>query len=53
MTLAWAAAGFGLPHDAESYVAACVVPVLALPLILRVAVALRQAVSQTAKRRTT
>lgn len=42
VTLAWAAAGFGLPQAAESYVAACVVPVLALPLILRGFLSLRR-----------
>jgi arsenite transporter len=35
VTLAWAAAGFGLPPLAEGYVAACVIPVLALPLIIK------------------
>jgi ACR3 family arsenite transporter len=31
----WAAASFGLPPLAEGYVAACVIPVLALPLIVK------------------
>jgi ACR3 family arsenite transporter len=31
----WAAASFGLPPLAEGYVAACVIPVLALPLIIK------------------
>jgi hypothetical protein len=35
VTLVWAAAGFGLPSLAEGYVAACVIPVLALPLIVK------------------
>jgi predicted Na+-dependent transporter len=36
VTLAWAAAGFALPPLAEGYIAACVVPVLAIPLIVKV-----------------
>jgi ACR3 family arsenite transporter len=40
VTLAWAAASFGLPPLAEGYVAACVIPVLALPLIVRLCTAL-------------
>jgi hypothetical protein len=40
VTLAWAAASFGLPPLAEGYVAACVIPVLALPLIVRLCLAL-------------
>ncbi len=40
VTLAWAAASFGLPPLAEGYVAACVIPVLALPLIVKLCVAL-------------
>jgi ACR3 family arsenite transporter len=35
VTLVWAAASFGLPPLAEGYVAACVIPVLALPLIIK------------------
>jgi predicted Na+-dependent transporter len=35
VTLVWAAASFGLPSLAEGYVAACVIPVLALPLIVK------------------
>ncbi|MDH2404272.1 hypothetical protein QCM77_30605 [Bradyrhizobium sp. SSUT18] len=35
VTLVWAAASFGLPSVAEGYVAACVIPVLALPLIIK------------------
>jgi ACR3 family arsenite transporter len=40
VTLAWAAASFGLPPLAEGYVAACVIPVLALPLIVKLGLAL-------------
>jgi arsenite transporter len=40
VTLAWAAASFGLPPLAEGYVAACVIPVLALPLIVRLCIRL-------------
>jgi ACR3 family arsenite transporter len=40
VTLAWAAASFGLPSLAEGYVAACVIPVLALPIIVRLCVRL-------------
>jgi arsenite transporter len=40
VTLAWAAASFGLPALAEGYVAACVIPVLALPLIVKLCLAL-------------
>jgi hypothetical protein len=40
VTLAWAAASFGLPPLAEGYVAACVIPVLALPLLVRFCLAL-------------
>ncbi len=35
VTLAWAAAGASLPAAAEAYVAACVLPVLALPLAVK------------------
>jgi hypothetical protein len=35
VTLVWAATSFGLPPLAEGYVAACVIPVLALPLIIK------------------
>ena len=35
VTLVWAAASFGLPSLAEGYVAASVIPVLALPLIIK------------------
>jgi hypothetical protein len=35
VTLVWAAASFGLPPLAEGYVAACVIPVLALPHITK------------------
>jgi arsenite transporter len=38
VTLAWAAASFGLTPLAEGYVAACVIPVLALPLIIRLCI---------------
>lgn len=40
VTLARAAASFGLPPLAEGYVAACVIPVLALPLIVKLGAAL-------------
>jgi arsenite transporter len=40
VTLAWAAASFGLPPLAEGYVAACVIPVLALPLIVKLSTGL-------------
>jgi hypothetical protein len=39
VTLAWAAASLTLPDLAEGYVAACVVPVLALPLIIKMSLA--------------
>jgi len=35
VTLAWAAAGATLPATTEAYVAACVLPVLALPLAIK------------------
>lgn len=35
VTLAWAASSLALPPQAEGYLAACVVPVLALPLIIK------------------
>lgn len=35
VTLVWAATSFGLPPLAEGYVAACVIPVLGLPLIIK------------------
>ncbi len=35
VTLAWAAAGSALPAATEAYVAACVLPVLALPLAIK------------------
>ncbi len=41
VTLVWAAASFGLPSLAEGYVAACVIPVLALPLIIKLCLRLR------------
>jgi arsenite transporter len=40
VTLAWAAGGFTLPTLAQEYLAACVIPVLALPLVVKVALAL-------------
>ncbi|MGY4629131.1 hypothetical protein [Bradyrhizobium sp. USDA 4486] len=40
VTLAWAAASFGLPPLTEGYVAVCVIPVLALPLIIKLGAAL-------------
>jgi hypothetical protein len=39
VTLAWAAAGSTLPMATEAYVAACVLPVLALPLAIKGALA--------------
>jgi arsenite transporter len=39
VTLAWASASLALPQLAEGYVAACVVPVLALPLVIKVSLA--------------
>ncbi|QPF95190.1 hypothetical protein IC761_14295 [Bradyrhizobium commune] len=48
VTLAWAAASFGLPPLAEGYVAACVIPVLALPLIVRLCVTLPPLVNRFA-----
>ncbi len=41
VTLAWAAAGSTLPLATEAYVAACVLPVLALPLSVKTVIALR------------
>jgi len=41
VTLAWAAAGSTLPPATEAYVAACVLPVLALPLAVKGAIAAR------------
>jgi predicted Na+-dependent transporter len=41
VTLAWAAAGSTLPMATEAYVAACVLPVLALPLAVRGVMAAR------------
>src|ERR1700726_1871702 len=49
VTLAWAAASFGLPPLAEGYVAACVVPVLALPLIVKLGIALPSLISRFAR----
>ena len=46
VTLAWAAASFGLPPLAEGYVAACVIPVLALPLIVKLGIALPPLISR-------
>jgi ACR3 family arsenite transporter len=46
VTLAWAAASFGLPPLAEGYVAACVIPVLALPLIVKLCLALPAVVNR-------
>jgi ACR3 family arsenite transporter len=40
VTLAWAVSGFGLPPLSEGYLAACVVPVLALPLIVNLSLRL-------------
>ena len=40
VTLAWAAGGFILPAPAQEYLAACVIPVLALPLVVNAALAL-------------
>jgi predicted Na+-dependent transporter len=41
VTLAWAAAGSTLPVATEAYVAACVIPVLALPLAIKSVLAVR------------
>jgi len=41
VTLAWAAAGSTLPMATEAYVAACVLPVLALPLAIKSVLAVR------------
>jgi hypothetical protein len=41
VTLAWAAAGSTLPVATEAYVAACVLPVLALPLAIKSVLAVR------------
>ena len=46
VTLAWAAASFGLPPLTEGYVAACVIPVLALPLIVRFGITLTSFISR-------
>ncbi|MET0407649.1 MAG: hypothetical protein ABW006_04705 [Hyphomicrobium sp.] len=40
VTLTWAAASSGLPALVEGFVAACVIPVLALPLLVKMGVAL-------------
>jgi predicted Na+-dependent transporter len=40
VTLAWAAGGFTLPAPAQEYLAACVIPVLMLPLVVKGALAL-------------
>ena len=39
VTLAWAVAGSSLPWDAQAYLATCVIPILALPLLLKLALA--------------
>ncbi|MGY2051978.1 hypothetical protein [Methylobacterium sp. JK268] len=41
VTLAWAAAGTTLAAPSEAYIAACVIPVLSLPLVLKSTFALR------------
>lgn len=41
VTLAWAAAGTTLPAPSEGYMAACVIPVLSLPLVLETALRIR------------
>jgi arsenite transporter len=46
VTLAWAAASLALPDLAEGYVAACVVPVLALPLVIKASLAAAAFVSR-------
>lgn len=40
VTLAWAAGGFILPALAQEYLAACVIPVLVLPLVVKAVLAL-------------
>jgi arsenite transporter len=47
VTLAWAAASFGLPPLTEGYVAACVIPVLALPMLVRLGVTLTSFISRS------
>ncbi|WP_050783472.1 hypothetical protein [Methylobacterium nodulans] len=41
VTLAWAAAGATLAPEGEAYIAACAIPILSLPLLLKTAFALR------------
>jgi arsenite transporter len=40
VTLAWAAAGSSLSSFTEAYIAACVIPILSLPLVIKVSSAL-------------
>jgi ACR3 family arsenite transporter len=37
VTLAWAVAGSSLPWEAQAYLAVCVIPILALPLLIKLA----------------
>jgi ACR3 family arsenite transporter len=41
VTLAWAVAGASLPAQGEAYIAACVIPVLSLPLLIKIMFAIR------------
>jgi hypothetical protein len=40
VTLVWAVAGSSLPWDAQAYLAVCVVPILALLLVIKLGLAL-------------
>jgi hypothetical protein len=51
VTLAWAAAGSTLPMATEAYVAACVLPVLALPLAIKSVLAVRAQLIQVIGRK--
>ncbi|WP_205772464.1 hypothetical protein [Microvirga calopogonii] len=50
VTLAWAAAGATLPAATEAYVAACVLPVLALPLAVKGVISARTRLVRTLDR---
>ncbi|WP_262273394.1 hypothetical protein [Microvirga yunnanensis] len=50
VTLAWAAAGTTLPAATEAYVAACVLPVLALPLAVKGVISARTRLVRTLDR---
>jgi arsenite transporter len=51
VTLAWAVSGFGLPATSEAYLAACVVPVLVLPLAVSLTLRFGQACNRVSKSR--